>query len=339
MGLTVLSAVLLGLASTNARAQGSLTPPGVPAPTMKTLDQVEPRVPLSTGLLITNAGSYYLTTNLTVSSGDVIRIDADNVTLDLNGFTIGSTAYPASGAAIVIYGGRHDITIRNGFIRGGVTNNGNGVYTGPGFEDGIVTATGPTPRNVRVSGVSISGCERDGINLSSDGGALVENCVVRTVGRYGIWADTILACTAKDSGLHAIAGVVVSDSRGESVGGYGVNAVVAHNCTGSSVSNIGLMVANSQNCYGSSSSGDGLNATTAHNCYGSSSGSGTGLFAFYTAQNCYGESQSGPRGLYAVNASFCSASRPSGRAVEATLANGCWAAAGTNVITYKYNMP
>jgi len=41
----------------------------------------------------------------------------------------------------------------------------------------------------------------------------------------------------------------------------------------------------------------------------------------------------------AQNAAFCTGYRYGGRAIEATIANGCWAAAGTNLITYKYNMP
>ena len=40
---------------------------------------------------ISQPGSYYLTRNLTVSSGDGINITTIGVTLDLNGFTIRST--------------------------------------------------------------------------------------------------------------------------------------------------------------------------------------------------------------------------------------------------------
>ena len=76
--------------SFSAFAQGSLTPPGAPAPTMKTLQQVEPRTPISAlPFTISNSGSYYLTANLTGAAGsDGITILASDVTLDLNGFTM-----------------------------------------------------------------------------------------------------------------------------------------------------------------------------------------------------------------------------------------------------------
>src|SRR5437868_13887701 len=73
-------------------AQGNLTPPGAPAPTMKTLDQVEARIPISSvPYTISASGSYYLTTNVTATVSNAITIAASGVTLDLNGFTISST--------------------------------------------------------------------------------------------------------------------------------------------------------------------------------------------------------------------------------------------------------
>src|SRR4051812_32183202 len=105
-------------------AQGSLTPPGAPGATFKTLSQVEPRFPISdfqTNLTI--SGSYYLTTNL-VSGANVndainIRTNVSNITIDLNGFSIISTN-PAGGAspvAVRISEGTN-IVVRNGQIWG-----------------------------------------------------------------------------------------------------------------------------------------------------------------------------------------------------------------------------
>ena len=51
-------------------AQGPLAPPGAPGPLFKTLQQVEPRIPISAlPATLSQAGSYYLTTNLTGSAG------------------------------------------------------------------------------------------------------------------------------------------------------------------------------------------------------------------------------------------------------------------------------
>ena len=58
-----------------AFGQGALTPPGAPAPTMRTLNQIEARTPISSvPFTITSSGSYYLTTNLTVNSGNAIML-------------------------------------------------------------------------------------------------------------------------------------------------------------------------------------------------------------------------------------------------------------------------
>lgn len=66
-----------------AFGQGSLIPPAPPSPTMRTLAQLEVRTPISSApFTITEAGSYYLTTNLTISAGNAITIAASGVTLD-----------------------------------------------------------------------------------------------------------------------------------------------------------------------------------------------------------------------------------------------------------------
>jgi len=322
------------------RAQGNLTPPGAPAPVMKTLDQIEARTPISAApFTISAPGSYYLTTNVTTTVSNAIVITASGVTLDLNGFTLASTMANAAngGTAILLGSGLSDLTILNGHIRSGVTNNGSGVFSGSGFANGIVYS-GTAPVNTRISGISAAGCLSYGIYLNYSYSTVVESCAVRTIGSSGIFAPTIKSCLALDCGGSAILGDQVSDSRGASTGsGDGLSGSTAQNCYGSSSSGVGVVATIAQNCYGSSGSYYGLYASTAQNCYGSSS-TGTGLSATRTANNCYGSSTTGT-GLYAYNASFCTGQRSGGTAIQATIATGCIASSGTNNITYKYNMP
>jgi parallel beta-helix repeat protein len=90
--------------------QGSLTPTGAPAAVMKTLDQVEPRKPVSNSqnTSISKAGSYYLTENIT----NGISIEGDNIVLDLMGYSCSKQ----SGAVIRIYNWADHITVKNGIL-------------------------------------------------------------------------------------------------------------------------------------------------------------------------------------------------------------------------------
>ena len=363
-------------------AQGSLTPPpGVPMPTMKTLAQIESRTAIdgsSTPVVLSQPGSYYLTTNLTVSSGNAITIATSGVTLDLNGYTLSSTAASATAYGIQISGGLQDITIMNGHIRGGVTNSG-GVYAGSGFQYGI-SYTVTAPRNTRVVGISVSGCLNSGIILGQERATVVESCTARTVGGNGIEADVIRACVAVDCGNTALSGGHVSDSRGESTGsGYGISAINVQNSQGSSTSSYGIYATRSTlNCQGISSSGDGIYAVSAQNCYGITTSGNYGLRA-ENAQNCHGDNNSGTYGIYAANAQNCmghcgvdglygmkaliaqgchgladgggtglyatevaigcSGYSSAGVGLQALIANSCHVSHGTISITHKYNMP
>ena len=134
-------------------------------------------------LTIVQPGSYYLTTNLSVTAANAITIVANNVTLDLNGFTISSTAPGATGYGIELgnVNATTNISIFNGFISSGVTNNA-GTYGGSGFAYGIAYPGAVQPRNVRVRNVSVTGCLDNGIYLPLGGSTVVESCTVSVVG-------------------------------------------------------------------------------------------------------------------------------------------------------------
>jgi hypothetical protein len=339
-------------------AQGNLTPPGAPAPTMVTLSQIEPRTPISSApFIITKPGSYYLTTNLNVSTGDAIDIDTNGVTLDLNGFTLSSTELSGPAASgIMLINGARNITISNGFIRSGTTNNGSGVYSGAGFVNGIYCGT--EPANVLVSRVSISGCLESGIMFLEGDSTEIEFCTARTLGAYGLRASIVKDSSAIDCGNNAIEGLTIMNCYGSSTGGYGVSAETALNCYGITSSDTYALYADSaENCAGyATGNGTGVEAdscavncigvcgnagygincgASAQNCYGYCIGTGYGI-STANAENCYGYTSGGGYGVYASSIAsgtygYCG----SGTGLSAFIASVCQGATttGTNLIT------
>jgi hypothetical protein len=367
---------LLLCSSSSLFGQGSLTPPGAPAPTMKTLAQVEPRIAITNSgpVTISRPGSYYLTTNISASFSTCINIVTNNVTIDLNGFSL-LTSDPSPGSTgIYIINGLHDISVLNGHIVGGVTNNG-GVYNGPGFFDGIYLNGGG--RNIKVSQVSVSGCLYRGIIIGVGVTSTIEDCQVDTVGSYGLWATTIRNCMASGCGDTGIYGYEIVDcycnngsanpaisaitaqncyamnTNGDALfaqtalncyayctgSGRGLYALNASNCKSYSAAYYGLVSSTSENCFSQSGgTSAAISTTTAQNCYAIANGSGTGLSAS-VVNNCYAYSASGTAiSATIVTGSIGSASTLPG--ISCTIANSCvgYGTPGVSAVN-RYNMP
>jgi hypothetical protein len=302
-------------------AQGALTPSAAPAPTMKSLDQVESRTPISSlPYAINTPGSYYLTGNLSVTGGiDGITINASGVTLDLNGYTISSTSGAnASGNAILVgsSGPIQNIIIKNGNINGATVVSGGGSFSGGGFSTGIYSVQ--QLNSVRVEGINVSQVGSAGISLNQSGlsGSLVvRNCTVRISGGDGIVADSVMECTATQCGNTGIKAITACNCRGDGALSHGIIATSATNCVGTSTAiGNGINATVATGCVGTtaSPSGSGVSATdSATGCSGTATAGGTGLFT-KVAQNCFGTSASGT-GLFAsLNAINCQGVSTSG---------------------------
>ena len=131
----------------------------------------DPRTPISSlPFTIDSCGSYFLTDCLTGTSGsDGITIDADDVTLDLNGFSLVGVA--GSGDAVNVTGDRVNVHVFGGAIRGwdqagfnGSTDTCvvEGVRAFDNAFDGIVVGPGSCVRDSTCYGNSVNGIAVDG---------------------------------------------------------------------------------------------------------------------------------------------------------------------------------
>ena len=134
---------------------------------------------------ITTQGVYCFTGHLStnITSGNAIDIQANNVTIDMNGFKLGGLAAGTGTFAYGIYAyQRKNITIRNGIIRG--------------FYRGILLEDSPpytTSQGHVVRGILADQNTGIGIHVQGRGMTIRRNMVVDTGGStiasdpYGIW--------------------------------------------------------------------------------------------------------------------------------------------------------
>lgn len=313
-----------------ARAQGALTPPGAPAPTMKTLTQVEPRTPLTAGaagvtvnanggFTLTAPGSYYLTGDLVVATDYGILINSDDVTLDLSGFSIRSAATGVIGAGILTSYGRDRITIRHGSIHGQGTvdlTTTPDTYTDLGFDTAISASTS---EQVLVEDVHVGGTHH-GIYLGL-GSCIVRNCTASRISGNGIVASHVESCIARLIGGTAINAQVATACTGESQTGRGISATQASNCQGISYNGFAVYAQVVSDCRGFSTAGYGIVGTTVLNSVGESP-NGYGISG-KNVSNCTATSTQAIA-LIAETATHCSGTSTADSGIVATIASGCY---------------
>ena len=305
----------------SAFPQGSLTPPGAPAPLMKTLQQIEPRIDLQNApasavttsnasyhFIITQPGSYYLSANLGVTKLNGIQISVPDVTLDLNGFHI-SRASGTGGSGIEIHYNGHRSSLRNGSIRGFAQ----GIDTLSSAGD---TAHGCAFRELAVSFCSVFGIQAGefaileschaGANSGTAGiqagfGSTLTNCTAsRNLSQFGIDASnncTLINCAAIfNRGATGTAGIRTAD-----------DCTIIH-CTADSNTGAGMLAgigALFANCAARENTGDGFTAgdgSALKNCVARvNDGDGIDVGSGAALSNCVAEANQGEFGITVVS--------------------------------------
>ncbi len=208
--------ILIGPLPPAARGGSLLPPPGPVRPTMKPLDQIEPRTPIrdlsgsETSLFVIDApGSYYLTGAIRGEAGkNGIEVRADNVTLDLNGFTLEGT--PGSLDGILSGPATDNLTVRNGTIHGWGGSGINAWKSVNCIMESLVVSHSAAAGVIAGKGSRITGCaanENARTGISGGIATVVEHCTAIDNGEAGISIQphgTVQSSVAESNGGRGI---------------------------------------------------------------------------------------------------------------------------------------
>jgi hypothetical protein len=224
--LAGLGGLAAGAMLTRSARAGDLNPPAGPiAPTMKKLDEVEPRTPINTLPGSSNSvhrillpGSYYLTGDIvgeTGKSGIQVISLADEVVIDLNGFTIRGVG--GSLVGISCNGTTPRVVIRNGQIRGWGSHGVNAVCPIV-LEDLRIEGNG---QGGATGGPAVAAIARRCVfagntahGLSVGLGSRVERVVCQSNGQNGIVAGARTMVLESQANQNTGHGIIVGDRAG-----------------------------------------------------------------------------------------------------------------------------
>jgi len=220
-----LIASVIGAVALSAAWAGDLEPSAPPAAggTMKTLDEVEPRVPVNDDTapsdvyyehVISSSGSYYLTGDITTIKGG-IQITANNVTLDLCGYNlIGDAGNNGTGLDL---DSQSNVEVRNGTVRN---------FGYDGVMQNYVFAT-----DHRIIGIRAidNGQTGSGIGIYVHGtNHLIKDCIASGNSGYGFYvpggSSTIAGCKSYNNsyGFYTGYGCVIRDNTAYDNDNYGI---------------------------------------------------------------------------------------------------------------------
>jgi hypothetical protein len=241
LGLAVIGALLLMLVAAIAGVVygGPLDPPASPGSTQATQIDTLP-------YQINFPGSYVLTKNLdcmlipacVTSNGSGIIIDADDVTLDLNGFQL--SGWVSSQCGIVNANPHRNVTIRNGHVYhwpgGGIcaANSLGGIFEGLTLYDnangGLVAGPYSTASHI------VAQSSTNGVGIALAGPSTLSDCTAsNNVDGIRVYQSIVYGCSAvgnNGDGIWANGLSAISNSRAEQNGsGIVIDGGVATGCT------------------------------------------------------------------------------------------------------------